>query len=364
MWMLLGLSAAWAANCQALAAKASTVRGDEVAPAYQALVTCDKALAETAFPDFIRGTGDVESLVALSNVAIDAGIYKPVVGALESVAGARGEIAGAVGGGCEQHPNVVPFFQAAYADSKPRTFAAWRDGVVACRAPALDAWLATIVVAPPAEVVSDRYNTVLAAYGHHKGRAALPELQQAAIAAARNRGPFREVLSTMVDVVRGMGVLGTNLSADDRKVLEENLLAVGKAVPPEAAREIAERLSAMGSEATAAQLLPVVYADRMQGGSLLYGIAGFESCDGQTVVHWAEAKAGGSKWSVQGDAEAAARAFKPRLKCDAGTWPVAVTPEPVKAASEVGAWGEKLVAEAAARGTEASAREEKAVSLP
>ncbi len=360
MWTLLALSAAWAANCQPLAAKASTVKGDAVAPAYKALVACDKVLAEQVFPDFLRATGDVDSLVALVNVAVDSGIYKPVAGALESVASARGEIAGAVGSGCAEHPAVVPFFQATYADSRARAFASWRDGVVACRTPEVDAWLATVVVAPPDEIVSDRYATALAAYGYHKGKDALPDLQKAAVAAATSRGPFRDVLNTIVDVIRGMGVLGTNLSADDRKLLEETLLSVGRIVPPEAAKEIAERLSATGSDSAAAQLLSVIYSDR----ELLYGVAGFESCDGQTVVHWAEAKAGGTHWSVQSDAETAVRAFKPKLKCDAGVWPVAVTPEPVKEASEIGAWGEKLVAEAAARGTEASAKEEKAVALP
>jgi hypothetical protein len=364
MWMLTWVAAAWAGNCPSLAAKASTVRGDAVPPAYQALVACDKNLAAQAFPEFMRATGDVESLVALANVAIDAGLYPPVIGALETVAGARGEIATAVGGGCPEHPNVVPFLQAAYADTRPRVFASWRDAAVACRLPELDSWLAGLVAAPPGEAVSDRYATVLAAYAHHKGRDALPELQKAAIAAAKNRGPFRDVLSTMVDVVRGMGVLGTNLSADDRKLLEENLLAVGKAVPPEAAREIAERLSALGSDAAAAQLLPVVYADRLTDGKLLYGVAGFESCDGQTVVHWAQARAGGTHWSIQGDAEGTVRAFKPKLKCDAGIWPVAVTPTPVASAGDVAAWGGKLVEEAAARGTEASAKEEKAVALP
>ncbi|MBA2320644.1 MAG: hypothetical protein H0V89_05750 [Deltaproteobacteria bacterium] len=364
MWMLLGLSAAWAANCQALAAKASTVRGEAVAPAWSALATCDPALAEQTYPEFMRATGDVESLVALSHMAIDAGIYKPVVIALESVAGARGEIAGAVGAGCEQHPNVVPFFQAAYADPKPRTFASWRDGVIACHAPALDAWLATVVVTPPGEIVSDRYATVLAAYTHHKGREAIPELQTAAVAAALNGGPFRDVLTTILDAVRGMGTVGTNLSPDERKLIEETFITIGQQVPPEAAREVGERLSAMGSDPAAAQLLPVVYADRMTSGKLLYGIAGLESCDGQTVVHYAPAMAGGTKWSVQTEAEAAVRAFKPRLKCDAGTWPVAVTPEPVRAAADVATWSGKLVTEAGDRGTEASAREEKGVMLP
>jgi hypothetical protein len=358
MWWTTWVAVAWAGNCQPLAAKASSVRGDAVPPAFQALVKCDPVLAEQVFPDFLRATGDVESLVALSYV------YKPVVGALETVAGARGEVAGAFGASCLGHPNATLFFQAAHADSKPRTFASWRDGLIACREPGLTTWLGTVVLAPPAEVVSDRYTTALAAYAHHRGREALPDLQKAAIAAANNRGPFRDVLTTTLDVVRGMGVLGTNLSPEDRKLLEDHLLAVGKAVPPEAAREVAERLSAMGSDAAAAQLLPVVYADRLHDGKLLYGIAGFEACDGQTVVHWAEAEAAGSKWSVQSDAESAARAFKPRLKCDAGTWPVAVTPEPVKSANDVAAWGEKLVTEAEARGTEAEAREEKAISLP
>jgi hypothetical protein len=352
-----------AADCHTQVAAASTVSADQVAPAFQALVSCDKAQAESAYPTFMRASGDVDSLVALSLAAIDAGVTRPVATELDSVGGARGEVATGIGEACVDHPGVVNFLETTYTDAKGHGFAAWREALIACRAPAFETWLASTAAAPPPEIISERYGAVLGAYVRHAGKDALPTLQAAAIAAAANHGPFDDIVSALIDAIRGTG-LGANLADADRAALEASLTAVALASPPDQAKKVAEKLNALGSDAAAAKLLPTVYKDRLQpDGKLLYGVAGLESCDGATVVHWAPAESAATHWSIQPAAEPLVRAFKPKLKCDAGTWPVLVTPEPLKSAADAAAWADKLVADAATKGT-ASAREEKPIAIP
>ena len=359
----LWAAAAHAADCRAVTDKATKATGAAVAPAFQAVAACDKATAEARYADWMKATGDVPNLVALSLAAIDAGIYGPVGTQLEAVGAARSEVAEGVGSACADHPAVAAYFEALHATAKDRTFAAWRDGLNACAAPALDAFLARAAAAPPAEPVSEKYATVVQAYARHAGIAALPALQAGAIAAGKAGGPFDPALDALVDAVRGFG-FGAQVSAADRPALDASLTAVARAVPSAQARKVAEKLASVGSAPAADALTAVVYADRLDHGKLLWGVAATEACDGQAVVHWAVGASAATVWSVQAPATAAVAAFKPKLKCTTPGWPTAVvSPEPFADADGVRTWAAGLVSGLAGK-AEASEKEEKAIDLP
>ena len=154
--------------------------------------------------------------------------------------------------------------------------------------------------------------------------------------------------------------------------LEEQLLRVARAVGPEKARVVADRLATSGADATAARLLPEVYPDLMKGGgSFLYGAAAIETgeCKGvkTAVLHYAEVEDPGTRWVILADVTEHLHAVKPKLsKCDVDEepWAVATTPEPVKSGKDVDSWVEELAAQWKSQGYSVKTQSEKAVKLP
>lgn len=367
LWMvalLLAPEPAGAAPCDALAAKAAQLKGEQVASTFRELAACDKALAEEHFPDFMRASTDVGTLVELSLTAVDAQIYRPVWGMLEKVPdyAARAEVAKGVGAHCTESEQVLPFLAGGYSALGDRQFNAWRDALTTCEAPALVSWLEQTVSSPPTITYDEKYNAVADALVKHKRAEALPALEQAAIAAL-DGGPLTTLLDRMADAARPAYGAQVDPAAQER--LHASLSRVAETAPPPQARLVADRLYQSNAEGLAAALLPSIYPDRVQSnGSMLYGVAAVESCDRQAIVHYAPVTDPAKRWSILEAVQEPALSFKPRLKCQAeGAWPVLTTPEPLQSKADVEAWAEGIAKDWAARGLDARTRQEKPLAL-
>ena len=354
------------ASCTSIADKADTVSGDAVGSTFAQLAQCDAKLAEDRFPDFMRASKDVGSLVGLSLAAIDAGVYVPVWGLLEKVPeiSTRDEVAKGVGTSCNDHAKVNDFLKGAYTQLRDRQFGMWRDAYRNCQSEELGAWLGEVVAQPPSVTYDEKYNVVTEALVKSQGAASLPVFGDAAIAAAANGGPFTTLLDRMNEVVRPATYGGT-IAPADQAALEETLGKVASAVGQEQATLVANRLYQSGAEEAAVALLPVIYADRIQGKTdLLYGAAVVESCDGEAIVHFALVTEPSSRWSIVEDVTPTLRAFKPKLKCAAeGDWPVMTSHEPLLDKGALEAWVAEVEGQWAGKDLDVKSREEKAITL-
>ncbi len=363
---LLGTLNASAADCEALARRAPTLDSGAVASGWSDLARCDAAMAEARFDDFMRSTKDVDALVALAFAAMDVKQYRAVSALLEKITdySARESTAKAVGDQCQGHA-VADFLAANYGTAKDRAFTSWRETMIRCADPAVLAWLQTTVEAPPSAAIHDKYAAVVEAWRRQKKLDALPALEKAAIKAGTAGGPFGTLADAMAEAVRPEG-FSSELPPENKKSLEESMVRVARAVDPAHAREVAERLFQSGAESTAASLLPVVWPDRVQpDGSMLYGVAALESCDATVVVHYAGIHEAATHWSISGKMDEAARAFKPKLKCDSGVWVVVTSPEPLADSTAVAAFAQELATKwGAEQKSEASIRAEKDLILP
>jgi len=357
---------AQAGSCDYLIKRASSGNSKAVAGVYGEMVKCDKKMAEERFADFMRASGDVGDLVALSKVAIGSEIYQPVWSMLEDVTdySAREEVARGVGAHCADNDTILPFLQGAYFGLGDRQFGQWREAFTTCETEQFDAWLVEVVGQPPKISYDEKYNTVVGALVKRKKMEALPLLVGAAVTAGNSGGPFNTIVDKMNDAARPEG-FGASMSDDAKASLEASLSKVANGVPAEQARVVADRLYQAGAESAAAALLPAVYPDRVQGGGkMLYGVASVESCGGEAVVHYASVSEPAKRWSIQSDIEDPARAFKPRLKCEAAdAWPVLITPEPVSNKGEVDRWAEGIVENWDGEEKVVKARAEKAITL-
>jgi len=363
---LLFTGSAQAGSCDYLIKRATSGQPEAVAGVYGEMVKCDKKLAEERFGDFMRASGDVGNLVALSEIAINSAIYKPVWAMLEDVTdySTRDEVAKGVGGSCGSNEAILPFLKGAYFGLGDRQFGLWREAFNACEADTFDSWLVEVVGKPPSITYDEKYNTVLGALVKRKKLDAMPALEGAAVVAGNGGGPFNSIVDKMSDAARPKG-FGAEMSAENKAVLETALTNIAKNVPTEQARVVADRLYQSGSEAQAAALLPAVYPDRVQGGGkMLYGVASVEACDGDAIVHYATVSEPSKRWSIQSDVEGPARAFKAKLKCQATeAWPVLITPEPVANKGEVNTWAEGIIAEWGEKEKVVKGKEEKGITL-
>lgn len=359
--------AAYGGPCDALVKKAGSAKGTELVGAYKSLLTCDHAVAEDAYDTFMKGSGDVDTLVALSIVAIEGKATGPVLKMLDKIPdySARDEVAKGIGAACSSHPLVVSFLQGTYAGLGDIQFSQWNDAFVSCDVPGLQAWLESTATSPPASTYNEKYATILSSLARRSGPAALPTLEKAAIAADKNDGPFGIIMDKMSEAVRPQEI-GGSVSSENKQQLVEALVSIANSVGPEKAAVVAERLYNLGATDRAATLLPRVYPDRVQsGGKLLYGAASVEVCDKEAVVHWASVAEPAKRWSIVTDVETPVRAFKPKLKCAPGApWPVVTTPEPVKSQADISVWADQLVAQWSGKGLAVKGREEKAFALP
>lgn len=365
MGLLVLATSAMGADCEALARRAPTLASGQVAGVWTDLARCDAAMAEARFDDFMRSTKDVDGLVALAFAAMDTGQHRAASTLLEKVTdyGAREEAARTVGDQCEGH-DLQAFLATTYGTGKDRAFTSWREAMIRCDAPDVLGWLQGTVETPPPNAIHDKYAAVVEAWRRQMKVGALPALEKAAIAAGKNGGPFGTILDAMTEAVRpeGFGAL----PPESQAALEESMVRVARAGDSGHAREVGERLFKSGATERAVALLPFAWADRLQGdNTLLYGVAALERCETEGVVHYASVHEPGSRWSISGQVDAEAKAFKPKLKCGAAEWVVVTSPEPVADAAAVAAFAEAL---AAKWGTELkvamSTKAEKDLTLP
>jgi len=357
---------ALAGKCDGLAAAANTAKGDALVSSYKALLRCDKSEAEAAYHDFMTKTGDVDTLVKLSLAAVRAKAFTPVWASIDRIPDytARDRVTAGVGLACTDQPEVKTFLKGAYFALKDIQFAQWDDAYVTCEDAEIDGWLEGLVVKPPARSYDEKYNTLLSIWVKRHGPKALPAFKTGAIEAAKNQGPYNAILENMDLSVQPVG-LGASISDEDRKALEATLVELASSVDHEKAALVADRLFNAGAEKAAASLLPAIYPERVQdGGGMLYGVASVESCDGDAIIHFAQATDPAKRWSIMADVEAPARAFKPKLKCTAAeAWPVMTSPEPMASAKEISSWVDELATQWTAKELSVKTKEERVIEL-
>jgi len=359
-------TSALAGKCDALVAKAESAEGADLVAAYEQLLACDQAEAKAAYVDFMKNSGDAQTLVDLSIAAIDKKVYAEVWNSLDKIKdySARDKVASGVGKACGDHPEVVTFLKGAYFGLRDIQLGKWSDAYVMCENDEVVGFVQSKVVEPPARSFDEKYNIVLKIWAEKKRTEALADFTKAAVAASSNGGPFSSILDSMNQAVQPTE-LGAQMTDADRKALEEALVEVANQVEPEFAKQVADKLFNAGAEARAASLLPKIYPDRVQeGGMLMYGVASVESCDKEAVIHYTTVTEPAKRWSIISDVEGPARAFKAKLKCTASDpWPVLATPEPVADSKQVDDWADQLEAEWAAKGLDVKLKSEKDFEL-
>src|SRR5690606_14321637 len=265
--LLVAPGAAHAAACKKLVDSVGNLPLEQLAPTFTELASCDATLAAENYPAFMRRSSEAGALVALSVAAIDAGIHAPVRSMLEQISdyGARDEVAKGIGGACAEHPSVVGFLRDAWTTLGERQLTPWREALAACDSPEFVTWLGEAAAAPANVPDDEKFDMVARALVDHQGPEALPTLEEAAVKAGQNGGPFAAVLDRMGDAVRP-ATFGGEPSPEDRARLEQALVRVAGAVPPEQARLVADRLFQSGAQEAAAKLLPRIFPDRVQEG--------------------------------------------------------------------------------------------------
>jgi hypothetical protein len=359
---------AWG-RCENLVAGLDDASGDRVVSQFKQLVQCDSRMANQEFHRFMKASVEADTLVALSLTAIDANIWNPVwemIGKISSY-DARDEVADRVGQACAVNPKVVGFLKGAYFALRDLEFSQWDDALVTCESPEFQDWLVEQVEKPPPKLYDDKWGALLVSLVRRQGPQSLGHLAKSAVVAAGNGGPLDAILTQMDAAVTPE--LGMEMSAENRKLLEDTLIGVAREVSPDKAFTVADRLANSGSDARAAEILPFVFPDRKVGGAFYWGGASVEAvtCEGQkqAIVHFATVKDSGKRWIVLTDATAPLRAFKPRLKCKTEEpWLVVVSQEPLKNPAAVSTWVLAIAKQWEAQGFVTKTREEKGVELP
>lgn len=357
---LLAPAPALAGRCDGWLRKAETAKGTDLVKAYEGLASCDPDLARTELSRFTLKATELDTLVALAVAGVSYDAYNDLWKTMDKLAyDMRAPLADAVGRACDEEPKVLTMLQGAYVALKGSDFAAWQPALEACASEPLVGWMDSVVLDPPKSEYNAKYNAMLGAYVSLRKAEALPTLQKAAVAAA-DGGPLNNVLEMMQKAIQPES-MRASASAEDEEALAQALVAVANEVGPEAARLVADRLYTAGREAQAASLLPRVYPDRVQSdGGVMWAAAAIEQCDGKTVVHWTTfTEAPPTHWAIQGLVEGPLRGAKPKLKCDAGEWPVRSADAPVADAKAAKAWAESVAEELSGEGDKAKLSEEK-----
>ncbi|HMV69332.1 MAG TPA: hypothetical protein PKA64_20995, partial [Myxococcota bacterium] len=265
--------------------------------------------------------------------------------------------------GYGDHKNVVPFIEGGWGALKGTEFSAWQSVLTLCQRPEIGAWLEEVAGKPPTSPYNDKYNTVITAFSRLRGVDALPVLEAAAVRAGTAGGPFNNLVETIQRAVQPREI-GAAVPPEHRARMEETLVRVAKAVPPEQARLVADRLVNAGSDSVAASLLPAIFPDRVQtGGEILWAAAAVEACDGDALVHWVSWTEAPRRWNITDASTKALRATAAKLKCDSGEWPVLAANEPLKDSAAVATWIEQISADWSAKGNKVKSKQEK-VAVP
>lgn len=368
--LLIGLfSLPASAACEKQVAAAEKKSGMDLVPAFEKVLACDATVAKNVFPQLMQKSGDVESLTALSMVAIENDVWNPVWEMLGHIPDydVRDQVATEIGGKCAESEKVVSFLQGAYFGLRDIEFAQWDDALVTCESESFEAWLVQTVENPPAKVYDDKWVKVLEIYVLRKGPDSLETLANGARKAAEVGGPFDATLAQMDAAVAPE--LGQDISPENQARLEAALVDLATGLPPDQARSVADRLANAGSEDAAAKLLPSIYPDRVRGGGFVYAGVAVEAgeCKGaQTaVLHVAEIQESGRRYVISDEATGPLTSGKPKLKkCTSeGDWTVIVSPEPVTSAG-LDEYVEGLKAQWEGNGYEVKIVNEKPVVLP
>jgi hypothetical protein len=356
--------AAHAGPCDYLIEGAKNLSGQGVVDGYKQLLACDKESAKRGYNEYLKRATDLEVLIPLAKTAIDAEVWNPVWETIGKISDyeARDEVASSIGGYCAEDPVVVGFLKGAYFALKDIEFSQWDDALATCESSDFEGWLSENLTNPPQSTYNEKWNTLGRAQIARRGVGALEDLKTAAIAAGNNDGPFESALTLMEEsIAQDFG----DPTAEDQAALEAALLAVAAEVPPEQAKMIADKLINLGHEDKAASLLPRIYPDRVQsGGGFLYAAVSVEDCadDKKAYIHAALISEPGERYIVHADTQM--RAFKARGKCDAASpWPVEVSIEPLKKASELDGFLADHVAAWEGKGYEVKTRSEGEVGL-
>jgi hypothetical protein len=358
------------AACEKEVAKAEAASGVAVADAFKAVITCDAKIAEQVFFKVMQKTGDSESLVALSMVAIEGNVWKPVWEMPGKISDyeARDVVAEAIGEQCATNEKVVSFLQGAYFGLRDVEFGRFEKALVACQAPTFDAWLQTQIENPPAKQYDEKWAKLAEIYVDRKKVEALPSLSKAGVKAAQTDGPYTAILNKMNEAVTPR--MGEKEDPSAQKALEDALVAMAKELPADKARPIADQLSNAGNDAAAASLLPAIYPDRFVDGQFTYAAVSVEAgtCKGvkTATLHVASLTEPGKRYVVGAAAEAPMRAFKPaNKKCtpDEGAWSVVISEEPVKGPDGVNALYDVVAKQWADKGYTVKRKDEKPGAL-
>ena len=366
-------SNAWAANCDAALNRIDSLTKDTVVSGFVDLAKCDRKLAETHFPRFLGKATDADVLVELSLKAIEMDVWNPLwtaIGKIQSFE-ARDEVTRRVGESCSTNPKIIPFLEGAYFGLREADFQQWDDAFIICTDPALATWLTEQVKKVPSASFDEKYDVLLTIYVRSRKADALPALAVAAIKAGKDGGPFDSILARMGEAVAPD--MGSTISPENQQKLTDALVSLARQLPADKARSVANQLANSGADAAAASLLPIIYADRLQGGNgLIYGAAAIEvgDCKGKksAVIHVSMIEEPGKRWTILSDIEGPMRGFKAKLKsCTVDTpWAVLHSPEPLKSAAEIDAWAQKMAAEWAKSHPDykLTVKKEKSVGLP
>jgi len=357
---LLTPASALAGRCDAWLRKAESAKDGDLVYAYTKLAQCDGDLARTELHRFTMKATELDTLVSLAIEGVKHDAFNDLWKTMDKLAyDLRTPLAEGVGAVCAEQPKVLTMLQGAYVALKGSEFSAWQPAMEACGSEPLVAWMDSVVLDPPKSEYNAKYNAMLNAFVAIRKAEALPTLQKAAVAAA-DGGPLNNVLDMMQRSIQPDS-MRAKASAEDEEALAGALVAVANEVGPDAARLVGDRLYTAGREAQAASLLPRVYPDRVQGdGGVMWAAAAIEQCDGKAVVHWTTfTEAPPTHWAVQGVVEGPLRAVKPKLKCDAGEWPVRAATEPLADAKDAKTWASKLADEVAQSGDKVKVSEEK-----
>jgi len=361
------------AACERFVRAATHYDGNRVAVAFQDLVACSEDEAAANFDRFMEqaGSSGSEALTTLAMAAINQQIWNPVwemIGKISDYA-ARDDIAAMIGEKCTENEQIFPFLQGAYYGLRSREFSQWDDALETCTSDQFNAWMMSLVEAPPSTTYDEKWSTVVRAYISQHGENALGPLTTAAIAASANGGPFEAILGYMNDTVAPS--FGGSMTAEQTETLQTALSTVASQVTPEHGRLVANRLADSGATAAAAALLPAIYPDLVQDdGGFLYAGASIEAgtCgdEQKAVIHFFTIEDSGANYAVAGLFDEEARAFRSRIgrRCEAETpWPVWASATPISNEGEVEDAIEPLVTEWEGRGFEVNKREEDSITV-
>jgi hypothetical protein len=361
------------AACERYIQAATNYSGERVAVAFQDLVSCSKDEAVANFDRFMEqaGASGSEALTALALVAINQQIWNPVwemIGKISDYA-ARDDIAAMIGEKCSDNENIFPFLQGAYYGLRSREFSQWDDALETCQSEEFNAWMMTIVEAPPSTTYDEKWATVARAYIAQHGEAAIGPLTAAAIAASANGGPFEAILGYMNDTVAPS--FGGTMTATQGEALQAALSSVASQVSPEHGRLVANRLADSGATEAAAALLPAIYPDLVQSnGGFTYAGASIEAgtCgdEQKAVIHFFTVEDSGANYAIAGLFDEPARTFRGRIgrRCEAETpWPVWGSATPIANDGALEAAIAPLISEWESRGFEVTTREEASITI-